>query len=81
MKTTRKLDKLNRIVLPKEVADFGWRENTELDITLTPEGTVVLRTHGPCCRLCGHADRQLIPAGDGLICAFCLQAANCVVKS
>ena len=76
-KVTRRLDDLNRIVLPKDVREFGWGKATPLDVYLMAEGeSVVLRAHKPSCTLCGDMAAELIAVSNGSICKACLKAAN-----
>jgi len=72
---TRKIDDLNRVVLPSQVKSFGWTEKTPLDITVLEDDSVMIRAHNPLCKLCGGADVELIKIENGSICNNCLQIA------
>jgi len=72
---TRKIDELNRVILPAEVKDFGWSEQTPLDIALLDDEIVVIQAHKPYCKLCGSGEEPLFPAGNAQICESCLQTA------
>jgi len=75
IKSTRKLDDLNRITLPQQVKAFGWGTETPLDVYLmTEDESVVLRAK-PSCTLCGDTAEELISIADGFICKACRQAA------
>ena len=82
---TRRLDELNRLILPKDIRNFGWTEKTQLDISLLEDGVVLIRTHSPLCALCGATGTELIKAGKGGVCGNCLrilteEADNCGIS-
>jgi transcriptional pleiotropic regulator of transition state genes len=58
MKSTgivRKIDKLGRIVIPKEICKtLDIKENDSLEI-FTEEGMILLRKYQPCCVFCNNA--------------------------
>ena len=79
MKLTRRLDELHRIVLPYEViSKMGWTEKTELDIELSDDHAVTLKSHSPFCKLCGNTAQELIRVNSALLCSDCLSITRTV---
>lgn len=68
----RKIDKLGRIVLPKELRDlFGIEENkTTMAIFINGE-EIILRKYEPGCVFC-RSTRDLVIFKDKIICKHCL---------
>lgn len=68
--STRQVDPLGRIVLPKSMRkELNMRENDTVDIVL--QGNSIVITKSLCaCSLCG-ATENLIPVAQGYICPAC----------
>ena len=76
----RKLDDLNRIVLPSEVSDFGWGEGTELHVMLSYNGVITLREKEPHCRFCGVTHEPLFNIRRFSICRKCADIVSKVAQ-
>ncbi len=74
MKSTgivRDIDKVGRIVIPKEVRDnLGINENDPLEIFIKGD-MIILRKYLPACIFCGNAE-DVVTYDDKKICKDCL---------
>lgn len=76
----RKLDELNRLVLPKEVnAALNLKEKTVFNVYLDDDaGSIVLIPdhENTECVLCGDSESKLLELGKQKICINCAQNIN-----
>ena len=68
----RKIDKLGRIVLPKELRDMFEIEENKTTMAIFIDGEeIILRKYEPGCVFCGSA-RDVVTFKDKIICKHCL---------
>lgn len=74
MKSTgmiRDVDKVGRVVIPKEIRDnLGFDEGNHLEI-FVDEDMVILRKYTPACIFCGSAE-DIVTYGEKKICRECI---------
>lgn len=71
--TTRKLDPLGRLVLPRELLDkLGLQQDSALNVCLDGQGHIVLAKPQEHCVLCGEL-QGLTHHNGRAICAGCIQ--------
>lgn len=84
MKSTgivRPIDKLGRIVLPKELRDALHLVEDESSVEFYTDGnTVVLKKYLPACIFCNSAD-DMIEYSGMKICRNCLEKMNGIMKN
>lgn len=69
----RPLDKLGRIVLPKELRRvFDIDSGDELEI-FVEEGRIILEKYAPTCHFCGES-AQMVEFHGKQICKYCVEA-------
>jgi AbrB family transcriptional regulator, transcriptional pleiotropic regulator of transition state genes len=82
MKSTgivRKIDLLNRIVIPKEICrTFGIEERSPMEI-YTDGDKIILKKYEPACIFCGGTD-DLRDFGDKKICKGCIDTIGTAVR-
>ena len=74
MKTSRKLSQNGGITIPKEMRlKLGWKRGMSLDISATPDGTLIIKKHIDICRVCGSA-QHICRYKDLVMCRNCADA-------
>lgn len=68
----RRIDKLGRIVLAKELRDkYGWKEGTPLEV-YTDNGRIILAEYKPGCHCCGAVVDNMVEVLDLRLCPVCV---------
>ena len=68
----RRIDRLGRIVIPKEICKtLNIKENDPLEI-FTEDNKILLRKYQPCCIFCGNA-RDITTFKEHNICPACIK--------
>ena len=74
MKTSMKLTQSGSITIPKSMRmKLGWKRGMSLDISTTPDGTLIIRKHIDICRFCDSA-QNLCRYKDLVMCRNCADA-------
>lgn len=69
---TRKIDKLGRIVIPKELRDnLNLQSNDMMEIYINDNNDIVIRKYNDTCVLCDSND-NLMQVKDKYLCEDCL---------
>ena len=69
----RKLDKLGRIVLPKELRDsMNIQADDHMEIFMEDDGSIILRKYAPFCAACGSME-EVETFGETRLCKACVK--------